>query len=177
MGDSVIRGSVAVLGDFVSADVLLPARFSFLPPEDMARNLLMDLSAEANASARKNPILVVGRAFGYGTGRESPSRALRAAGVRAVVGGPFGRMFFRNAINNGVLVVDCVAVVESGIAEADQLEIDMDACEVRAKGQIFPIAPIPKAVKDIIVAGSLIDYGRALLASQNGAAGATSDRC
>ena len=176
MSGNLIRGSVAVLGDFISADVLLPARYSFLPPEEMARNLLTDLSADANASARRNPILVVGNAFGYGTGRESPARALRAAGVKAVVGGPFGRMFFRNAINNGVLVIDCIAVAQSGIVESDELEIDIDACELRAKGRTFPIAPIPQAVKDIIAAGSLIDYGRALIASQNGVAGAASDR-
>ncbi|MFG1361403.1 3-isopropylmalate dehydratase small subunit [Xanthobacter pseudotagetidis] len=167
MNASVISGSVAVLGDFVSADVLLPARYSFLPPEEMARNLLTDLSLQANEAACRHPVLVVGEAFGYGTGRESPARALRAAGVKAVVGGPFARMFFRNAINNGVLVIDCPALRAAGLAEGEEIVIDIDAGHIAAKGETFPIAPVPEAVKRIIEAGSLIDYGRMLMAAQN----------
>jgi len=72
-------------------------------------------------------------------------------------------MFFRNAINNGVLVIDCEALVHAGLAQGDTIEIDIERGEVRAKGQAFPIAPIPDVVKRIVQAGSLIEYGRTLM--------------
>jgi 3-isopropylmalate/(R)-2-methylmalate dehydratase small subunit len=166
----IISGTVAVFGDYVSADVVLPARHSFLAPAEMAGHVLEELSPDANARVRAHDILVVGQAFGYGTGRESPSRALRAAGVKAVLGASFARMFFRNAINNGVLVLDCPEIVASGIAEGDRVEIDIDAGAVRWKDRRFAIPPVPPIVRDIVAAGSLIDYGRTLLATR--AAGA-----
>src|SRR5687768_18381586 len=94
-----IRGTAAVLGDHVSADAVLPARHSFLGPEQMAENVLMDLSPEANRKVRAHPIIVAGEAFGYGTGRESPSRALRAAGVGALIAESLPPLFVQNAIN------------------------------------------------------------------------------
>ena len=100
-----IHGSAAVLGDHVSADVVLPARHSFLGAEQMAENVLMDLSAEANQKVRKHPIVVAGEAFGYGTGRESPSRALQAAGVRAVIAKSFARLHETNLKKQGVLAL------------------------------------------------------------------------
>ena len=94
MAAEPIKGEVTVVGGFVSADIVLPARYSFLPPSEMAEHVLGELPAEVNQSVRSRPIIVAGEAFGYGTGRESPARALRAAGVKAIVGGPFARMFF-----------------------------------------------------------------------------------
>lgn len=167
MSDRVISGSTAILGDYVSADAVLPARFSFLPREELARHVLADFAVDANAAVRRHPILVVGNAFGYGTGRESPARALGAAGVKAVVGGPFGRMFFRNAINNGVLVVDCPALALSAVREGDRVEVDVDAAVVRANGQSFPVAPIPDIIISIITAGGLIEYGRRIVAAKS----------
>jgi 3-isopropylmalate/(R)-2-methylmalate dehydratase small subunit len=140
-----IRGSAAVFGDHVSADVVLPARHSFLGPEQMAENVLLDMSAEANAKVRAHPIIVAGEAFGYGTGRESPSRALRAAGVRAVIAKSFSRLFFRNAMNNGI-----------ALAEG----------RVEWKGKSFAIAPVTDVVAKIVAAGSLINYGRQLLQTE-----------
>src|ERR1700746_2583154 len=102
MAAEPIKGEVTVVGGFFFARNVVPAPHSFLPPAEMAEHVLGELPAEVNQSVRSRPIIVAGEAFGYGTGRESPARALRAAGVKAVVGGPFARMFFRNVINNGV---------------------------------------------------------------------------
>ncbi len=162
-GAIAIKGAVTVLGGFISADVVLPARYSFLKPDDMAGHVLEELSPEVNRRVRSRPIIVAGEAFGYGTGRESPARALRAAGVKAIIGGPFARMFFRNAINNGVLVLDCPGVVASGISDEDEVAIEAATGLIRWKGDAFQAAPIPEMIHNIIAAGSLIDYGRALL--------------
>jgi 3-isopropylmalate/(R)-2-methylmalate dehydratase small subunit len=163
MARDIIKGAVTVLGDFVSADAVLPARYSFLKPAEMAEHVLEEVSSTVNAGVRSRPIVVAGGAFGYGTGRESPARGLRAAGVKAIVGGPFARMFFRNAINNGVLVLDCPAVATSGIADGDNLEIDIDTGAIRWGERTFQAVPVPEIIRNIIAAGSLIDYGRRIV--------------
>ncbi|MGC1465318.1 MAG: 3-isopropylmalate dehydratase small subunit [Pseudolabrys sp.] len=163
MAREMIKGAVTVLGGFVSADAVLPARFSFVKPEEMAEHVLEEISPEINAAVRARPIIVAGEAFGYGTGRESPARALRAAGVRAIIGGPFARMFFRNAINNGVLVLDCAAIVTSGIADGDEVEIDAASGLIRWKDREFETRAVPEIIQNIISAGSLIDYGRTVI--------------
>lgn len=164
MSSAFTSGKVAVLGDFIAADALLPARHSYLPESEMAKHVLEELGAETNARVRAHSILVVGEAFGYGTGRESPARALSAAGVRVLIGVSFARMFFRNAINNGILAIECPALVRSGIADGDAVEIDLEVNALRCKGRTFDIAPVPAIVRGIVEAGNLIDYGRALLA-------------
>ncbi len=152
--DKAITGTVTVCGDFIAADTVLPARHGFLSAADAVPYLMGELGADANARLRANPILVVGEAFGYGTGRESPARALKAAGVRALVGVSFARMFYRNAINNGILAVECPALVRAGIKDGDVVEIDSTL--IRWEGREFPIAPVPPLVREIIAAGDLI---------------------
>src|SRR5665213_2157665 len=146
MTREAIKGEVTVLGGFVSADVVLPARHSFLPPAEMAEHVLEELSPEVNASIRMRPIIVAGEAFGYGTGRESPARALRAAGVRAIVGGPFARMFFRNAINNGILMLDCPELAAVGIGNGDVLEIETWTGVIRWRDHKFRTVLVPEII-------------------------------
>lgn len=159
----VIRGSVAVFGDYVAADTILPARHGFLSASDAAQHVLAEIGPDANSRVRSHGILVVGEAFGYGTGRESPARALRAAGIKALVGASFARMFYRNAINNGVLPIACGELARAGIADGDVLEIDTGASLVRWKGRSFRIAEVPALLQEIVLAGDLIEHGRNLL--------------
>ncbi|HEY9446803.1 MAG TPA: hypothetical protein VIQ62_06985 [Burkholderiales bacterium] len=159
----VICGTVAVFGDHVSADVVLPARHSFLPAEGMAENVLMDLGPEANRKVRAHSILVAGEAFGYGTGRESPARALRAAGVKAVIAKSFSRLFFRNAINNGILVVQCADLTEGHVRDGDEITIDLANGTIAWKDRCFGFPPVSEVVARIIGSGDLINYGRELL--------------
>jgi len=164
-----IIGTAAVFGDHVSADVMLPARHSFLPPAQMAENVLLDLSPEANRKVRAHSIIVAGLAFGYGTGRESPSRALRAAGVRAVLAASFSRLFFRNAINNGIVVIQCPELARAPVQDGDSITIALADGSVTWKDQHFAITPFTDVVARIVAAGSLVDYGRQLLAARKGA--------
>ena len=162
----IYRGRVAVLGDHVSGDTILPARFAFLDRAAMAEHVLEELDETANARVRGAPILVVGKAFGYGTGRESSARALRAAGVEVAIGGPFARMFYRNAINNGLLVLDCPALALDNVADGSEIEIDTGAGRVRCAGRDYDIPPVPELVSRIVAAGDLVAYGRRLMAAE-----------
>jgi 3-isopropylmalate/(R)-2-methylmalate dehydratase small subunit len=160
----VIRGTAAIFGDHVSADVILPARHSFLPPEGMAENVLLDMSEEANRKVRRHPIIVAGEAFGYGTGRESPARALRAAGVTAVIAKSFSRLFFRNAINNGILVIQCPELSAQPVQDGDEITIMLSEGVVQWEDSHFCFPPVTTVVGNILQAGNLINYGRQLLA-------------
>ena len=162
---AAISGRAAVLGDHISADVVLPARHSFLRPEQMAENVLMDLSAEANRKVREHSIIVAGEAFGYGTGRESPARALRAAGIRAVIAKSFSRLFFRNAINNGIVVIQCPQLAAMPVQDGDEISIALADGRVQWQDRSFSIAPVTDVVAKIVAAGSLIEYGRELIAA------------
>ena len=114
MDEDIITGNVTVVGDYITADVILAVRYYFVPPQEMADHVLEDLGEEVSKKVRANRLLIAGQAFGSGTGREAPARALREAGVRAVLGGPFARIFFRNAINNGIMVIDCPEITPFG---------------------------------------------------------------
>jgi 3-isopropylmalate/(R)-2-methylmalate dehydratase small subunit len=162
----VIRGTVAVFGDHVSADVVLPARHSFLPPAGMAENVLMDMGPEANRKVRSNNVIVAGEAFGYGTGRESPARALRAAGVAAVIAKSFSRLFFRNAINNGIFVTQCAELVALAVRDGEQIEVDLAAGVIRCRGGAYAFPPVADVIGNILAAGNLINYGRQILADE-----------
>lgn len=158
-----IAGAATVLGDYVSADIVLPARHSFLPPDDMARNVLAEMGEAVNEKIRSHPILVVGTAFGYGTGRESPARALRSAGVRAIVGGPFARMFFRNCLNNGILTIECPALARKGVEDGDTVEISIDKSTIKHGADTYAFEKVAPSVLAIVESGGLVPYGKKLL--------------
>ena len=162
------RGAAAVLGDYISGDVILPARFAFLDPEEMAAHVLEELDPTANARLRRAGILVAGMAFGYGTGRESSARALRAAGVKVVIGGPFARMFYRNAINNGLLVLDCPALVRDAPEDGCEIEIDTVSGNVLCAGRAYTVPPVPELISRIVAAGDLVEYGRSRVRDRAG---------
>jgi 3-isopropylmalate/(R)-2-methylmalate dehydratase small subunit len=164
MTDSVIRGKVCVVGDYVSGDVILPARHAFLDAEGMAAHVLEELDPAANARVRAAPILVAGMAFGYGTGRESSARAVKAAGVKVVIGGPFARIFYRNAINNGLLVLDCPELTTAGLSDGAEMEIDTGRGVVCCAGRNYAVAPVPDLIRRIVEAGDLVEYGRRVVA-------------
>ncbi len=165
----MISGSVAVFGDYVSADAVLPARYGFLSAGEAATRVLEEAGPGANERVRAHPILVVGEAFGYGTGRESPARALRSAGVKALIAASFGRMFYRNALNNGILPIVCAGLARAGVADGERVEIDTGAAVLRWKQREFGIEPVPALLQQIILAGDLIAYGRHVLQERRAA--------
>ena len=165
MSDSIVTGSVVRLGDFVSADVVLPARYSFLPPVQMAEYVLGELGVEVNAAVRTNSVIVAGAAFGYGTGRESPARALYAAGIRAVIARSFSRMFYRNAINNGIVVIESPELADSDISDGDLLQLCPSKGWIRYAEREIRVTPLPEAVGRILHAGGLVALGRQILGS------------
>jgi 3-isopropylmalate/(R)-2-methylmalate dehydratase small subunit len=112
-------------------------------------------------------IIVAGDGFGCGTGRESSATVLKEAGIRAIVAKSFGRLFFRNAINRGILLIEAALSVDSeAVRDGDELTIDLDCREIRFRtSQCNFLAP-PQIIREIIMAGGLINYGKLLLSGE-----------
>jgi 3-isopropylmalate/(R)-2-methylmalate dehydratase small subunit len=109
-------------------------------------------------------ILVAGRNFGCGSAREQASTAIQGLGIKAVVASSFARTFYRNAINDGLPIVECPALVEA-VQEGDEIRIDLAAGTITANGREFAFPQIPEAVRKILELGGLAAYLKAQLAA------------
>ena len=168
----VLRGTLLRLGDGVRADHLLPAAYAMLPdPTEMGRYALSGLGREWPARLAGHSVLWAGRGFGAGTGREASALCLRGAGVQAIVAESVGRLFFRNAINNGILVLELPAARHADVADGDLVEIDLAASTLRVRDAALSFPPLPPLIRALIDAGGMLEYGRRLIAAERGAEG------
>lgn len=158
MGRTTYGGRATVLGSFISADQILPARYSFSTPQEATLKVLDEIEPSVNASILLSKAIVAGEAFGYGSGRESPARALRAAGIELIVGKSFGRIFYRNAINLGMLPVECPDIVEAGIVTGDEVIFDTVENHVVWRDFRFRIPKIPTLFLELLENGGLTGY-------------------
>jgi len=156
---AVFGGPAAIVGDHISADMILPGRYSFLPPAEMACRALEEWAPAINDIIRRSRTLIAGTGFGYGSGRESPARALKAAGIELLLAPSFGRMFYRNAINQGLLAIECGALATLPIEAGDTVTADVSGF-IRWRDQSIPTSPLPPLIADVIAAGGLVNYRR-----------------
>jgi 3-isopropylmalate dehydratase small subunit len=163
----IIKGKVLRLPDRVSGDIILPAAYARLPTQTMLEHVLEGLSPELPKKIAMSQIIVAGEGFGCGTGRESSATVLKEAGIQAIVAKSFGRLFFRNAINRGILLVEASSLVDSDVLrDGDELTIDLDSRKICfGESQYTFLAP-PQIIREIIMAGGLINYGKLLLSGE-----------
>ena len=153
-----LRGAARLLPDEVNTDLQCSAKY--MPGKDtayIAQHAFESIAPGFVARFRAGDVIVAGRNFGINSSREQAVHVLRLLGVAAVVAPAFGRQFFRNAINNGLPVVECDV---SGIAEGDALEIDLSDGIVRvpARGIERTFPPLPAAMQSLLAAGGLIPF-------------------
>jgi 3-isopropylmalate/(R)-2-methylmalate dehydratase small subunit len=153
------KGRVWKYGDNVNTDVLYPGRYTYqiLKPEEMARHALEDLDPEFAAHVRSGDIIVAGKNFGCGSSRAQAAACLKCAGVQAVVARSFARIYFRNAINLGLPVIQSEEACGS-LEKGDEVEIDFARSEIRSPRGTFRFPPLPESVIGILEAGGLLDY-------------------
>lgn len=146
-------------GDDVNTDQMFPGKYTYTcsTPEEIAPHLFEDLDAAFAREVRPGDIVLAGENFGCGSSREHPARGLRHVGVRAVIAGSFARIFFRSAINQGLVVIECPGAVEA-YREGDAVELDEETGIVRVAGAEFHFPPYPPAVRAILAAGGLAAY-------------------
>jgi 3-isopropylmalate/(R)-2-methylmalate dehydratase small subunit len=153
------KGRAWKYGDNVNTDVIFPGKYTYsiLVPEEMAKHALEDLDPEFAKKVKPGDIIVAGKNFGCGSSREQAATCLKYSGVQAVVAKSFARIFFRNAINQGLPALQSGEAVEN-IESGEEIEIDFAKGEIKGKKGIFKFSPFPESVLGILEAGGLISY-------------------
>lgn len=148
-------GRVWVLGDDIDTDIIIPTEYLALPSvEDMKQYGFSPLRPELAGQILSGDILVAGKNFGCGSSREQAPEIIKALKIRCVIAKSFARIFFRNAINNGLLLIEN-SEIQDVIHEGEELTVTMGE-SLSAHGQTFPIASLPQNLMDIINAGGLV---------------------
>lgn len=150
-----VQGRATTVGDDVDTDVIFPARYlAVLDPRDQARHLFEPLGPAMRESIAAGGVLVGGWNLGCGSSREHAVTALLGAGCRLVVAKSFARIFFRNAVNNGLAVVVAPELAET-LRDGDEVEADLAAGRARTGGREIAFAPLSPELLAILSAGGL----------------------
>ena len=164
-GDSVARpssGRAFVYGDDVDTDRLFPGRYLFVAdPAGMRKYALEDLDPTFRDRVQDGDVLVGGRNFGTGSSREQAVACLLHSGVRTVIARSFARIYYRNAINNGVAPLVCPPAVD-GIRDGDQVAVDLAAGTIAnlTRGETYRFEPLPAFLRAILDDGGLVPHLR-----------------
>ena len=148
-------GKVWVLGDDIDTDIIIPTEYLALKTiEDMKQYGFSPLRPELAGQIKPGDIIVAGKNFGCGSSREQAPSVLKALGVQAVVAKSFARIFYRNALNNGLLLLE-QPELHDVVKEGDTITVTVNE-DVEYNGKKYPIASLPENLMEIIEAGGLV---------------------
>ena len=156
----IFKGRVWKFGDQVDTDLIIPARFlTVSDEEELARNCFIDLRPDFVDKVQAGDVIVAGKNFGCGSSREHAPWAIKGAGIRAIIAKSFARIFYRNAFNIGLPLLESDEASDD-LVEGDQVSINLATGEIvnENKGQRFSAKPIPDFMMDIIQAGGLVNH-------------------
>ena len=154
------KGHVFKYGDNVDTDVIIPARYlNATKGEELAKHCMEDIDQDFVKKVQKGDIIVADKNFGCGSSREHAPIAIKAAGVSCVIAETFARIFYRNAINIGLPIIECPEA-SKGIEAGDEVEVDFDNGMIynKTKGTEFKGQAFPEFMQKIIKAEGLIPY-------------------
>ena len=154
------KGRAFKYGDNVDTDVIIPARYlNSSDPAELATHCMEDIDNTFVKRVQKGDIIVATKNFGCGSSREHAPIAIKAAGVSCVIAETFARIFYRNAINIGLPIIECPEAAKA-IEAGDEVEIDFDSGKIydRTKGTEFKGQPFPEFMQKLIAAGGLVKY-------------------
>ena len=152
------QGTVFKYGDNIDTDVIIPARYlNTQNPQELAAHCMEDIDKTFITRVQPGDIMVGGENFGCGSSREHAPLAIKTAGISCVIAKSFARIFYRNAINIGLPILECPAASEA-IANGDTVAVDFDTGLItdETTGQTFEAAPFPPFIQKIITAGGLL---------------------
>ena len=163
--ESLITGRAWVFGDDVNTDVIFPGKYTYSisDPQEMAQHAMEDADPSFASSVQRGDVVVAGKNFGCGSSREQAATCLKVAGVGAVIAASFSRIYFRNAINLGLPIVQCPEAVRH-IQAGDCVSVDLAGGQVLVGDQAFRFVPLPPSVMAILEAGGLVQSVRAAIA-------------
>jgi len=165
----MLKGKVHKYGANVDTDAIIPARYLNLSkPAELARHCMEDIDSEFVSRVKPGGIIMATTNFGCGSSREHAPLAIKASGISCVIARSFARIFFRNAINIGLPLLECddaVAQTEAG----DILEVDLACGKIKnlTRGMTFTAKPYPDFMAELISAGGLIEYTKKRMARRS----------
>lgn len=152
-----------VLGDDIDTDIIIPTDYLALPSiDDMKQYAFSPLRPELAAQIQEGDVIVAGKNFGCGSSREQAPEIIKALGIKAVIAKSFARIFFRNSINNGLLLIENQELSDL-VTEGESLTIELNQ-SIEYKGNHYALTPLPENLLEIINAGGLVNAMR----KQNG---------
>ena len=155
-----MRAQVIKYGDHVDTDVIIPARYlNTSDPKELAKHCMEDIDKDFAEKNRDGCIIVAGKNFGCGSSREHAPIALKASGVPLVIADSFARIFYRNALNIGLPIIECPEAAAE-IQQGDELEVDLSSgvIEDLTTSKRYQAMPIPPFMQQLIQAGGLMAY-------------------
>jgi 3-isopropylmalate/(R)-2-methylmalate dehydratase small subunit len=155
----ILKGTAFVYGDNINTDVILPARYlNTSDPTELAGHCMEDLDSSFLKKVKTGDVVVAGENFGCGSSREHAPVSIKAAGISIVIAKSFARIFYRNAFNVGLPILECPQV--EGVGTGDLLEVDIDTGLIRnqTKKRDFQAKPIPPFMKEILESGGLMRW-------------------
>ncbi len=161
-----LKGKVFKYGADVNTDVIIPARYlNVSDPDELAKHCMEDIDEDFVKKVKPGDIIVATTNFGCGSSREHAPLAIKASGVSCVIAKTFARIFFRNAINIGLPLLECPEAVDSTEA-GDILEVNLEQGEIKnvTRGKTYKAKPYPEFMSELIAAGGLIEYTKKKIA-------------
>lgn len=153
-----VQGKVHKYGDHIDTDVIIPARYlNTQVHKELAAHCMEDIDKEFVSNVREGDIMAAGVNFGCGSSREHAPIAIKASGISCVIAATFARIFYRNAINIGLAILECPAA-SAGIEDGDEVAVDFDTGVItnKTKGETYQAEPFPPFIKDMIAKGGLM---------------------
>ncbi len=163
-----LKGKTWKFGNDIDTDAIIPARcLNTTDPKELAAHCMEDADPEFVSRVKPGDIIVAGKNFGCGSSREHAPIAIKAAGISCVVAHSFARIFYRNAFNVGLPILECPEGAER-IQSEDELEIDLSSgvIENRTRNETYQAQAIPPFMQKLIEAGGLIEYVREQMSGQ-----------
>lgn len=154
------KGNAFKYGDDINTDVIFPGRYlNVFEPEEMAKYAMADLDAEFVNKVKTGDIVVAGKYFGCGSSREQAATCLKAAGVSAIIAKSFARIFYRNAINQGLAIMICPDIDEI-VSSGDELEVEPETGKITnlTNGKTSQATKLPPFILEILSDGGLIAH-------------------
>jgi len=163
-----LKGKVHKYGANVDTDVIIPARYlNVSEPAELAKHCMEDIDPDFVKKAQPGDIIMATTNFGCGSSREHAPLAIKAAGISCIIAKSFARIFFRNAINIGLPLLECAEAVDK-TNDGDILEVDLSSGKIKdvTGGLVFTAKPYPDFMSELISAGGLIEYTKRRLVSR-----------
>ena len=157
------HGKAIKYGDHIDTDVIIPARYlASQDAAELASHCMEDIDSSFAGKVKPGDIMVAGFNFGCGSSREHAPIAIKASGISCVIAKTFARIFYRNAINIGLAILECEAASE-GIKDGDEVSVDFDTGLITnvTKGEAYQAEPFPDFIKEMIGKGGLMASIRA----------------